>query len=338
MRVSEFDYFLPTHLIAQEPTTERDMSNLLVLYRDTGRIEHKKFKDIIEYLQPHDLLILNDTRVIPARLYGINDTGKKFEVLLVKQIDDNSWEVLIKPNRNAKPGMILVFSEELKGKIHDVETRKDGKKTRKITFLYNGNFISILEKIGHMPLPPYIKRSDIDTDKERYQTVYGTNPGAIAAPTAGLHFTHQLLSHIRQKGVKILTLTLHVGIGTFRPIHTEDVEKHHMDAEYFSIPDDVIKHLKNPSGRIIAVGTTVTRAIETFFSTGLKAGWTDIFIYPGYRFKGITSLITNFHLPRSTPLMLVSAFAGKELLLKAYQEAIDKGYRFYSYGDAMLIL
>ncbi len=346
MKTVEFDYFLPPHLIAQYPADERDMSKLLVLHKASGRIEHRNFRDIIEYLLPDDVLILNDTKVIPARLFGKDCSGKSFEVLLVKKmlavetqnVESLSWQVLIRPARKAKIGLELVFSDELKGMLceYPQETLPPGQ--RVMEFSHTHDFFSIIEQIGHMPLPPYIKRMDNKLDHQKYQTTYAANPGAIAAPTAGLHFTPEILSMIQKKGVKIAYITLHVGIGTFKPVKTENIHDHQMESEYYTIPTETMKILTDKPSRIIAVGTTSVRTIESFFTTNLQAGWTDIFIYPGYEFKRVDVFITNLHTPHSTPLMLTSAFAGRDILLEAYREAIEKGYRFYSYGDSMLIV
>ncbi|MFH1860090.1 MAG: tRNA preQ1(34) S-adenosylmethionine ribosyltransferase-isomerase QueA [bacterium] len=357
MKTAEFDYFLPAHLIAQHPAQMRDMSNLLVLHRNSGKTEHRTFRDIIEYLSAGDVLILNDTKVIPARLFGKDSSGKSFEILLVKQIraqhKDSAfsssckelWEVLIKPARKAKIGLELMFSDELSGKIceHQLPEAFPHKQWM-MEFSCAKDFFSTIEQVGHIPLPPYIKRMDNGIDHHRYQTTYAANLGAIAAPTAGLHFTPELLSMIQEKGVRIAYITLHVGIGTFKPIKTQNIYDHQMDAEHYTIPEETRKILTDeplPDSlppRIIAVGTTSVRTIESFFTSDIQQGWTDIFIYPGYKFKRINALITNLHTPHSTPLMLTSAFAGKDLLLKAYHEAIEKGYRFYSYGDSMLII
>ncbi|MFH1096745.1 MAG: tRNA preQ1(34) S-adenosylmethionine ribosyltransferase-isomerase QueA [Candidatus Desantisbacteria bacterium] len=333
MKTSEFDYFLPSHLIAQHPVAERDSSRLLVLHKDSGEIEHRNFRDIIEYLLDGDVLILNDTKVIPARLFAENDQGKSFEVLLVKQLQTNLWEVLIKPARKARIGLELIFSDELKGTICEYQHGRSV-----MEFSFTTDFFSILESIGHMPLPPYIKRFDNSRDHQQYQTTYAANPGAIAAPTAGLHFTPDLLSMIQEKGVRIAYITLHVGIGTFKPILAQDVHEHKMESEYYTIPDETKEILLDNPSRVIAVGTTSVRTIESFFTTHVQQGWTDIFIYPGYNFKRVNTLITNLHTPHSTPLMLTSAFAGKDILLEAYREAIENEYRFYSYGDSMLIV
>ncbi len=366
MKTCEFDYFLPSHLIAQYPADERDMSRLLVLHKDNGRIEHRNFRDIVEYLLPGDILILNDTRVIPARLFGKDSSGKSFEVLLIKASKGTDiWEVLIKPARKARIGLELVFSDELKGRICEPllpEILPSGQ--RLMEFSHTRDFFSIIEQIGHMPLPPYIKRMADKLDQQKYQTTYAANPGAIAAPTAGLHFTPEILSMVQEKGVKIAYITLHVGIGTFKPVKTQNIHDHQMEAEHYTIPDETMKILtdkQNKISRVIAVGTTSVRTIESFFTTNIQSGWTDIFIYPGYEFKRVDALITNLHTPYSTPIMLTSAFAGaaqasipsslcpnqhshintffgRDILLKAYHEAIEKGYRFYSYGDSMLIV
>lgn len=341
MKLNDFDFFLPEELIAQEPIQKRDMSRLMVLHRNTGEIEHKIFKDIIDYLNPGDCLVVNNTRVIPARLYGRReDTGGKIEVLLLKRTEKDKWEVLVKPGKKAKEGTTIVFGNgELKAKILE-HTDEGG---RVIEFIYTGIFEEVLDKLGEMPLPHYIKKK-LD-DKERYQTVYSKVEGSAAAPTAGLHFTKELLSDIEKKGVRIAYVTLHVGLGTFRPVKVEDIEKHHMHSEFYTIDEntaEIINETKRAGKRVIAVGTTSSRTLETigneqgFVKAG--SGWTDIFIYPGYRFKVVDCLITNFHLPKSSLIMLVSALAGRENILNAYAVAVKEKYRFFSFGDAMLIL
>ena len=340
MRTDDFDFDLPEELIAQTPLSKRDASRLLVLDKQTGEISHKHFTDIIEYMEKGDTLVLNDTKVMPARLYGVKEeTGAIVEVLLLKDEGENVWECLTKPAKRVKEGTVISFGEgKLKAKCTKV--LEDG--IRHFTLEYKGILYEILDELGEMPLPPYIHEKL--KDKDRYQTVYAKNVGSAAAPTAGLHFTQELLNEIKNKGINIAYITLHVGLGTFRPVNVEDVTKHKMHSEYYIMSEDVANLLNNTreSGhKIIAVGTTSTRTLETIASLYGKfkgcSGWTDIFIYPGYEFKGIDYLITNFHLPKSTLVMLVSALAGKDNIMKAYGEAIDKKYRFFSFGDSMLI-
>ena len=341
MKVSDFNFELPKELIAQHPIEKRDESRLMVLNKD--KIEHRVFKDIIEYLNPGDCLVLNNTKVIPARLYGNKITngenGAAAEVLLLKQLEDDIWEVLVRPGRKLQIGTEISFKDNLlKGTI--IESLEDGK--RKIKIEYKGIFNEILDKIGTMPLPPYIKEEL--KEKDRYQTVYAKYEGSSAAPTAGLHFTEELLKSIKDKGIEIANVTLHVGLGTFRPVQVENIEEHHMHTEHFYIKQEdaeKINNAKKSSKRIIAVGTTSCRVLESIAdSNGLvkaQEGDTGIFIYPGYKFKCIDNLITNFHLPESTLVMLVSALAGKENIMKAYKEAIKEKYRFFSFGDSMYI-
>ena len=341
MKVSDFNFELPKELIAQHPIEKRDESRLMVLNKD--KIDHRVFKDIIEYLNPGDCLVLNNTKVIPARLYGNKITngenGAAAEVLLLKQLEDDIWEVLVRPGRKLQVGTEISFKDNLlKGTI--IESLEDGK--RKIKFEYKGIFNEILDKIGTMPLPPYIKEEL--KEKDRYQTIYAKYDGSSAAPTAGLHFTEELLKSIKDKGIEIANVTLHVGLGTFRPVQVENIEEHHMHTEHFYIKQEdaeKINNAKKSSKRIIAVGTTSCRVLESIAdSNGLvkaQEGDTGIFIYPGYKFKCIDNLITNFHLPESTLVMLVSALAGKENIMKAYKEAIKEKYRFYSFGDSMYI-
>lgn len=341
MNVSEFNFNLPQELIAQEPLEERSSSRLLVLDKNTGAIEHKNFRDLLSYLKKGDCLVINDTKVIPARLYGIKEqTEAKVEVLLLKRNSGDIWETLVRPGKKAKPGTILSFGDGLlKGTVIDVV--EDG--NRLIQFSYEGIFEQILDKLGQMPLPPYITHKL--KDKNRYQTVYAKHDGSAAAPTAGLHFTKELLEQISAIGVIIAHVTLHVGLGTFRPVKVENILEHHMHSEFYMVEEteaQKINDTKKAGGRIICVGTTSCRTVES--ATGndgiLKAGsgWTDIFIYPGYQFKILDGLVTNFHLPESTLVMLVSALAGREQVLNAYEEAIKQQYRFFSFGDAMLIL
>ena len=341
MNLHDFYYELPEELIAQEPIKERDMSRLLVLNRKDGTLEHKIFHDIVDYLNEGDCLVLNNSRVIPARLYGIKEgTGAKMEFVLLKRVDKDKWETLVKPGRRAPIGSKFIFGNgELKCTIID-HTDAGG---RIIEFEYEGIFEEILDKLGQMPLPPYIKKKL--TDKERYQTVYSKVEGSAAAPTAGLHFTKELLKKIQDKGVKLAYVTLHVGLGTFRPVKTERIEDHNMHSEFYVIDDataDIINSTRKAGKRIIAVGTTSVRTLETAADdngfVSAKSGWTNIFIYPGYKFKIIDCLITNFHLPESTLIMLVSALAGRETILNAYKVAVENKYRFFSFGDAMLIL
>lgn len=340
MKTSDFYYYLPEELIAQRPLKKREESKLLILDKETGSIEHKTFKDIINYLHKGDCLVLNDTRVIPARLFGSREgKDEKIEFLLLNNIEGNKWETLVKPGKKVKPGRRVVFGNGLL--IADViSIEEDG--TRIVEFHYEGIFEEILDKLGEMPLPPYIKEK-LD-DRERYQTVYSKNEGSAAAPTAGLHFTKELLKKIEDKGVKIVFLTLHVGLGTFRPVKVDDVEEHHMHSEYYQVSEEAartINRVKDSGGKVISVGTTSTRTLETVATSEGKIipknGWTDIFIYPGYKFKAIDCLITNFHLPESTLLMLVSALAGKDNILNAYKIAVENRYRFFSFGDAMFI-
>ncbi|MEK5256363.1 tRNA preQ1(34) S-adenosylmethionine ribosyltransferase-isomerase QueA [Paenibacillus sp. FSL E2-0201] len=341
MNVDAYDFHLPEELIAQTPLSDRSSSRLLLVNKEDGALAHRHFTDIINYFQPGDTLVLNDTRVIPARLFGVKeDTGAKAEVLLLKNLGDDRWEALVKPGKKLKTGAVIIFSDELRAVIED-EADMGG---RTLRFIYQGIFQEILDRLGTMPLPPYIKET-LD-DRERYQTVYAKHEGSAAAPTAGLHFTKELLEQIEAKGVNIAYITLHVGLGTFRPMSVEKVEEHVMHSEYFVMSQetaDTINATKEQGGRIIAVGTTSCRTLET---VGRQceggplvecSGWTDIFIYPGYKFSVVNALITNFHLPKSTLVMLVSALAGREHILAAYEEAIKQKYRFFSFGDAMFI-
>ena len=340
MKTSDFYFDLPQELIAQDPLEDRSSSRLLVLNKDTGAIEHHIFKEITDYLNPGDCLVINDTKVIPARLYGNKiGTDAKIELLLLKRKENDIWETLVKPGKKAKPGSKSSFGGGLlTGEVLDAVEEGN----RLIRFTYNGIFEEILDVLGQMPLPPYITHQL--KDKNRYQTVYAKHDGSAAAPTAGLHFTPELLAILKEKGVKIAHVTLHVGLGTFRPVKVEDVTQHHMHSEFYSIEESqakLINDTKAAGGRIISVGTTSCRTLESASGENgiVKAGsgWTDIFIYPGYRFKVLDCLITNFHLPESTLLMLVSALAGKEHILNAYETAVQERYRFFSFGDAMLI-
>lgn len=340
LKKEDFHFDLPEDLIAQIPIENRESSRLLVLDKNTGIIEHGVFSDILQHLSKGDCIVLNNTRVIPARLFGHRkDTGSTVEFLLLKRIDNNKWETLVKPGKKAKPGSIFDFGEGImEGEVLEVQ---DGG-TRIIEFKYDGVFEQILDKLGEMPLPPYI-REKLD-DKERYQTVYSKKEGSAAAPTAGLHFTKTLLQRIEEKGVSIVFITLHVGLGTFRPVKAENIEEHDMHHEYYEIDENsakIINDTKKAGGNIIAVGTTSVRTLESASNEQgqvlAKSGWTNIFIYPGYNYKVIDRLITNFHLPESTLIMLVSALAGRENILRAYDEAIKLRYRFFSFGDAMFI-
>ena len=352
MLVKDFDYDLPEELIAQDPLEARDHSRLMVVDRESGAISHKIFADIIDELKAGDCLVINDTRVIPARLYGHKaETGAVIEVLLLKRKTDRVWEVLVKPGKKAKIGAEIIFGDgELKGKVIDIVEEGN----RLIEFTYEGIFEEILDRLGQMPLPPYITHQL--KDRERYQTVYAKHEGSAAAPTAGLHFTEELLNRIEEKGVRIARVTLHVGLGTFRPVKEEEVLDHHMHSEFFMIDEEaanLVNTTKREGGRIISVGTTSTRTLEAAAGIleqerGLRAGtdgiwirpvsaWTEIFIYPGYEFRVIDGLITNFHLPQSTLIMLVSAFAGREHVLNAYEVAVKERYRFFSFGDAMFL-
>ena len=341
MKTSDFYFDLPQELIAQDPLEDRSSSRLLVLDRETGKTEHHIFKDVIDYLNPGDCLVVNNTKVIPARLFGSKEgTEAKIEILLLKRKENDVWETLVKPGKKAKPGTRISFGDGLlTGEVIDVVEEGN----RLIKFTYDGIFEEILDQLGQMPLPPYITHQL--KDKNRYQTVYAKHDGSAAAPTAGLHFTPELLEAIKAKGVNIAHVTLHVGLGTFRPVKVEDVTNHHMHSEFYIVEEDqakLINETKQRGGKIISVGTTSCRTLESATDDhGILhagSGWTDIFIYPGYKFKMIDRLITNFHLPESTLLMLVSALAGKDKIMAAYEEAVKERYRFFSFGDAMIIL
>lgn len=340
MKSSDFFYELPQELIAQEPLVKRSSSRLLVLDRKSGEMEHRIFSDLKDYLKEGDCLVLNNTRVIPARLIGMRaDTGGKIEFVLLKNIGNDIWEVILKPGKRAKPGARFVFGDgALRAEIMEVVEGGN----RLVHFKYEGIFNEVLDRVGLIPLPPYITHKLLDA--ERYQTVYSKFRGSAAAPTAGLHFTPELLEEIRQMGVSTAYLTLHVGLGTFRPVKVEELEKHVMHSEYYTLDNiaaEMINKVREQGGRIVAVGTTSCRVLETVSSEGghikPSEGWTDIFIYPGYKFKAVDVLVTNFHLPESTLIMLVSALAGKDNILHAYQTAVEMKYRFFSFGDAMLI-
>lgn len=343
MEISEYDFKLPQEVIAQYPAEKRDHSKLMVLHRRSGKIEHRIFHQIIDYLKEGDGLVINQTRIFPARLFGkLENKDSKIEILLLKKIEEDVWEILVKPGRKAKIGQKLIFDQnKLSCEILD----KSPAGGRVVKFFYDGNFFEIVDKIGVIPLPPYIRRDPEKADRKRYQTVYAEEIGAVAGPTAGFHFTQELLQKIEEKGIFLIPIVLHVGLGTFRPIKVDDPSQHRMESEYYKIDKEStqrITQVKKSGGRILAIGTSVVRTLETIAGENevLEAskGWTDIFIYPPYEFKLVDAILTNFHLPKSTLLLLVSAFAERDLIFKAYQEAIDKKYRFYSYGDAMLII
>ena len=339
MKTQDFWYDLPEHLIAQTPLQQRDASRLMVLDRETGNVKHRHFFDIIEYLQPGDCLVMNNSRVLPARLLGHRPTGGAIEVLLLRDLGDKKWECLVKPGRKMQIGQQVIFGNgELSATVTAIQ--EDG--NRVVEFDYQGIFLEVLEQLGKMPLPPYIKAEL--KDQERYQTVYSKEVGSAAAPTAGLHFTNELLDAIRKKGIQTAFVTLHVGLGTFRPVKVDDVTSHHMHSELCMMSDEtaaILNETKRTGGRIVCVGTTSCRTLESLVNADgtfeAKSKWTDIFIYPGYSFKAMDALITNFHLPESTLVMLVSAFAGKENVLNAYKQAVEQEYRFFSFGDAMYI-
>ena len=340
MKTDDFDFYLPENLIAQTPLKERDSSKLMILDKNTGEIKHEIFHNIINYLNEGDVLVLNDTKVIPARLIGIKEeTNATIEVLLLRNINDDNWECLVKPAKRVHIGTVISFGDgKLKAKCTDV--LEDG--IRHFTLIYDGILYNVLDELGSMPLPPYIHEKL--KDKDRYQTVYAKNIGSAAAPTAGLHFTKELLNDIKNKGITICYITLHVGLGTFRPVNVTDVKTHKMHSEYYVVSKevaDILNKAKEEGRRIISVGTTSTRTLETVISKYGKfvpcSGNTDIFIYPGYEFKAIDGLITNFHLPKSTLIMLVSAFSSREIILNAYKIAVDNNYRFFSFGDATFI-
>ncbi|MFK7696523.1 tRNA preQ1(34) S-adenosylmethionine ribosyltransferase-isomerase QueA [Paenibacillus sp. HJGM_3] len=341
MDVNAFDFDLPERLIAQTPLAERTSSRLLALNKSTGQIEHGRFEQFVDYLRAGDTLVLNDTRVIPARLFGVKpDTGAKIEVLLLNQLEEGRWEALVRPGKRMHRGAVVRFADELSAEVED-----EGEMgMRTIRFRYSGIFQEILDRLGTMPLPPYIKEQL--EDRERYQTVYAKHEGSAAAPTAGLHFTPQYLQKVKAKGVELAYVTLHVGLGTFRPVSAERVEEHRMHSEFYRLGPEtaaILGRTREAGGRIVAVGTTSARTLETvgqrFEGRPLEAceGWSDIFIYPGYRFRVVDALLTNFHLPKSTLVMLVSALAGRDNVMRAYREAVEREYRFFSFGDAMFI-
>ena len=344
-KTSNYDYDLPKHLIAQYPTSKRDESRLLVLHKESAKIEHRKFYEIIEYLNSGDVLVLNDTKVSPARISGTRTTGGKVEGLIIREIEENRWEVLLQSNHRLKENELLTFDNSIEGKI----LYRNDAGGWIIRVEDKEKFTKMLEDSGRMPLPPYIKRNSDNKsqeirDDERYQTIYAKKVGAIAAPTAGLHFTTDLLQEISRKGIKIVNITLHVGLGTFKPIHKEDLRQHIIHKEFYNIPEEAVNTINNAKSlgkKIFATGTSTCRVLETIaknYTAEKSSGWTDLFIYPPYRFKLTDSLITNFHLQRSTLILLVSAFAGRENIASSYEEAINLNYRFYSYGDCMLIL
>ncbi len=339
MKTQQFDFDLPEHLIAQTPLKKRDESKLLVLDKKTGEIKHKYFNNIIDYLNPGDALVLNDTKVLPARLYGIKeDTEAVIEILMIKEIEENIWECLVKPAKRVKVGTVVNFGNKLKAEC--IKIGEEGIRVFKL--IYNGILYEILEELGEMPLPPYIHEKL--KDKDRYQTVYAKNIGSAAAPTAGLHFTKELLEKVKEKKIEIVYITLHVGLGTFRPVNVDDINNHKMHSEFYMMTKEAantLNEVKKNNHKIVSVGTTSTRTLETImnlYGTFKEcSGWTDIFIYPGYEFKAVDNLITNFHLPKSTLVMLVSALAGTKNILNAYNEAIKNEYRFFSFGDSMFI-
>lgn len=340
MKLQDFVYDLPERLIAQTPVEPRDSSRLLVLDRKDGSVAHRHFYDVVDYLQPGDVLVVNRTKVLPARLWAQRSTGAVIEVLLVQQVDMHHWKALVRPGRKARPGEKLIFADGLMtAEVQDVV--EEG--MRLLCFDYQGNFMEILDKIGAMPLPPYIHEKL--EDASRYQCVYAKDPGSAAAPTAGLHFTDELLERICAKGVTVAEVLLNVGLGTFRPVKVENIEEHQMHSEYYSVSEEtaeMINRCRRAGGRVISVGTTSTRTLETVSTEDgvvhAGSGWTQKFIYPGYRYKAVDALITNFHLPGSTLMMLVSAFATREMVMQAYQTAVAEEYRFFSFGDAMLII
>lgn len=339
MKTDDFDYYLPEELIAQHPAEKRDHARLLVLDRDTGEVSDKYFYDIIDYLNPGDVLVMNDTRVIPARLFGHReDKEESIEVFLLRNTEGKTWECLVRPGKKMKIGTKIIFSEDLSGQVKDI--KEDG--NRVIEFSYQGIFNEILDKLGNVPLPPYIKEEL--KEPEEYQTVYSKNPGSVAAPTAGLHFTKDLLKQIEEKGIKLAYLTLDVGLGTFRPVSVEDVSEHKMHSEFYTLSKetaDIINEARESGHRVIATGTTSIRTLESVYKKCGKitedSGWTDIFIYPGFEYKVVDAFITNFHLPKSTLVMLVAAFTSREMILDTYKYAVDNKYRFFSFGDAMFI-
>ncbi|MEY8366947.1 tRNA preQ1(34) S-adenosylmethionine ribosyltransferase-isomerase QueA [Anaerovoracaceae bacterium 41-7] len=346
MRIDDFDYTLPQELIAQRPSEQRDVCRLMVLNREKRSVDHKHFYDILDYLQPGDCLVMNNSKVLPARLFGEKEkTGAKIEFLLIKRLDGDRWETMVKPGKRLKPGDSVSFGENFSAKILDYG--EDG--TRIVEFFYEGIFMERLEELGKMPLPPYIERESTVEDRDMYQTVYCKEEGSVAAPTAGLHFTEELLKKAEAKGVRLAYVTLHVGIGTFRPVKCENVEDHHMHFEEYEVDEETARTINDTiltGGRIVSVGTTSTRTLESAaytdeasgkFLVKAGAGSTGIFIYPGYQFKVVEALITNFHLPKSTLLMLISALYNRDQILKAYEIAVTEKYRFFSYGDAMLI-
>ena len=339
MRTSDFDYNLPEELIAQHPSSKRDEARMMVLDKNTGKSEDKYFYDIIDYLEAGDVLVMNDTRVIPARLFGHRpEKEEKIEVFLLNNIEDTKWEVLVRPGKKMKIDTEVIFSDELSCKVIDI--KEDG--NRIVEFYFDGIFNEILDRLGNMPLPPYIKEKL--KDNEDYQTVYSKNPGSVAAPTAGLHFTKELLEKIEEKGIELAYLTLNVGLGTFRPVNEDEITDHKMHSEFYTISQetaDIIKKAREEGRRVIAVGTTSIRTLESVYQKNKRickdSGWTDIFIYPGFEFKVVDAIITNFHLPKSTLIMLIAAFTSKDIILNAYKDAVSKKYRFFSFGDCMFI-
>jgi S-adenosylmethionine:tRNA ribosyltransferase-isomerase len=343
-KITDYDYYLPEELIAQEPIANRDQSRLLVMHKNSDLIEHQQFKDVIKYLKPNDTLVVNETKVIPARILGIRaNTGAKIEVLLLKQLPNDQWEVLVKPGKRARVGEKILFNNGQEFLMEADIIDKTDVGGRILEFKYQGNFLEILDRIGAMPLPPYIKKEL--HDKDRYQTVYANVEGSAAAPTAGLHFTPELIQQLKEHGINLVKILLHVGLGTFRPVNVDDIREHDMHSEYYEISQqaaDVINKTRQQGGRIIAVGTTSVRTLETVADehgmVKAASGNTNIFIYPGYQFKCVEGLVTNFHLPKSTLLMLISALTDREKILATYKVAVEQKYRFFSFGDAMLII
>ena len=340
MKTTDFDYHLPPELIAQHPTERRDQSRMMVLDKASGEIEDLRFRDFPSLLKAGDVLVINDTKVIPARLLGQRSSGAKVELFLLHPLEGGNWRCLVQPGRKVRPGDTVIVGDLLQAKI--IDRHEDG--TRSVAFEYEGDFEAVIEKVGHVPLPPYIQREDFQEDRERYQTVYARRAGAVAAPTAGLHFTPEILTEIEKAGIRVARITLHVGMGTFKPVNVENVKDHTMEAEWYEISQDAANLINEgkTSSRVIAVGTTSVRTLESAWNDSAQgivpgSGWTDIFITPGYRFKAVDSLLTNFHLPCSTLIMLVSALAGRDNILNAYRHAVESAYRFYSYGDCMFI-
>ncbi len=329
MKLREFDYFLPKEAIAQVPATPRDSAKMMVIHRKSGKIEHRIFRNVVDYLEAEDILVLNETKVIKARLIGRKTTGARIEIFLLKKIENGLWQTLVRPGRKVKTGTEVILKDGVRAKC--VRHLSDGSRY----FEFNATDEE-LEAIGEVPLPPYI--TSRESKPEDYQTVFAKMPGSVAAPTAGLHFTNELLKKIEEKGVKILKITLHVGLDTFKPIEEEEIESHKMHTEFYNVPEEVAHEIEGKRGKVIAVGTTVVRSLESWKRSGKLSGYTDLYIYPPYRFKAVDALITNFHIPRSSLIVLVSAFASRELVMKAYKIALENDYRFFSFGDVCLFL